>query len=104
MKRTIASLMFVGLISGGAAAYAQEATGPDPASPQEQSQSTTTSTTTTTSKSSSASKHQLMKECVARQQASNNTLSKDDARDACKAEMETQKDIRSASPQPDQPE
>jgi hypothetical protein len=104
MKRTIASLMFVGLLSTGAA-FAQEM-GPTPATPApEQSavtppaatQSTTTSTTTTTS-TDKMSKHEAMKNCVAREQSGNSSMSKSDAKKACHDAIKAQKDA-GAQPQ-----
>ena len=101
MKRTVASLMFVGLICGGTAAYAQDMA-PQSSSQQGYSQqqmtpnqTTTTSTTTTTS--SSSTKHEAMKDCVAREQAGNSSMSKDDAKKACHDAFKAQKDAQSAS-------
>jgi hypothetical protein len=100
MKRTVASLMFVGLISAGTA-FAQ---GMPQSSAQEQysqqqmapNQTTTTSTTTTTSGSST--KHEAMKDCVAREQAGNSSLSKSDAKKACHDAFKAQKDAQSSTP------
>jgi hypothetical protein len=104
MKRTLASLLVVGLICGGTAAYAQQAQ--QQSSTQDEysqsqttpNQSTTTSTTTTTSKSSS--KHEVMKDCVAREQAGNSTMSTSDAKKACHDAMKAQRDNQDNEPRP----
>jgi hypothetical protein len=107
MKRSLAALMIVGLISTGAA-YAQDA---QPQSstqdqyPQSQTapnQSTTTSTTTTTSSSGSSSKHEVMKDCIAREQAGNSTMSTSDAKKACHDAIKAQRDNQDNEPRPQQ--
>jgi hypothetical protein len=101
MKRTVASLMFVGLISAGSA-FAQDtmprSSAQEPYSQQQMApnQSTTTSTTTTTS--SSSTKHEAMKDCVAREQAGNTSMSKTDAKKACHDAFKAQKDAQSSTP------
>jgi ubiquitin len=113
-KYTAASLTCVGLLTAGAAAFAQGPQDPMTQSsasqtqsqqdeylrPQpSQSNSTSTSTTTTTSKSSS-SKHSAMKDCVARERAGDSTLSEKDAKKACHESMKAQKDNPDNQPQP----
>ena len=109
-KYTAASLTCVGLLTAGAAAFAQDPQDPmtQSATPQTQSQqdeylrpppNQSNSTTTTTSKSSS-SKHSAMKDCVARERAGDSTLSEKDAKKACHESMKAQKDNPDNQPQP----
>lgn len=109
-KYTAASLMCVGLLSSGAAAFAQDRPGHESAQ-QTQSQdeyssttpdrSTTTSTTTTTSTSdSSSSKHRVMKDCIARERAGDSTMSESEARKACHDALKAQSDNRDNEPRP----
>jgi hypothetical protein len=108
MKRSIAkhlaaSLICVGLLTAGAAAFAQEAPqSQDQYSRTSPHQSTSPSSTETTTPSggASSSKHEAMKDCVARERASNSTLSESDAKKACREAMKAQKDNRNNEPQP----
>ena len=111
VKYTAASLMCVGLLAAGAAAFAQDRPGHESAQ-QVQSQdeyssttpdqSTTTSTTTTTSRSdsSSSSKHRVMKDCVARERARDSTMSESEARKACHDALKAQSDNQDNEPRP----
>jgi hypothetical protein len=85
MKRTVASILFVGLMFSGAQAFAQEqhSMSTDPPSNQPSSQTNSPST---------SAKHQAMKDCMARQKANNSGMSKADMKKACKDEMKMQKD------------
>ena len=108
MKRSIgnhiaAALTCVGLLTAGAGAFAQEApqsqdqyTRPSP----NQSTSPSSTETTTPSGGPTSSKHQAMKDCVARERASDSTLSESDAKKACRDAMKAQKDNRNSEPQP----
>jgi hypothetical protein len=102
-KFTAASLMCVGLVATGGAAFAQDTVthdydrqtqtqGTNPSSSPNDSTSTSTSTTATTSNSNSSSKHQIMKDCVARERAGDSTLSESDAKKACHNAMKAQRD------------
>jgi hypothetical protein len=119
MKRTIAnntfrgtaaSLLCVGLLTTGAAAFAQETVGHESAQ-QSQNQdeysstspnrSTTNSTTTTTSTSkSSASKNRVMKDCVDRERAGDSTMSESEARKACHDALKAQSENQDNEPRP----
>jgi hypothetical protein len=106
MKRTLASLMFVGLISTGAAAYAQDRMGQDPAqrpSTEDQYSSMAPNQSTTTASTSKSSKHEAMKDCVAREQADNSTMSKSDARKACHDALKAQRDAQQGDRQDNEP-
>jgi hypothetical protein len=91
------------LLTAGAAAFAQEA-------PQNQDeymrtaphQSTTPSSTepTTPSGKSSSTKHETMKDCVARERSANSSISESDAKKACRDAMKAHKDNRNNEPQP----
>jgi hypothetical protein len=99
---TAASLLCVGLLTTGAAAFAQDTVGHDAAqqtrsqdeySSTSPNQSTTTSTTTTTSTSqSTSSKHRMMKDCVARERAGDSTMSESGAKKACHDALKAQSD------------
>jgi hypothetical protein len=49
-------------------------------------------TNTSTSSMTAAQKHQAMKDCVARETSNNSSMSKTDARKACKSQMKAQAD------------
>jgi len=66
MKRTVASILVVGLMFSGAQAFAQEQSSMNSAAmPSDQS----------TGQSTNA-KHQAMKDCMARQKANNSSMSR----------------------------
>jgi ABC-type glycerol-3-phosphate transport system substrate-binding protein len=93
MKRTVASLMFVGLLTAGAAAFAQDQSAAQPPPPMPTNTQSST-TTTTTSSTNMPSKHEVMKDCIAREQADNTSMSKSDAKKACHDAMKAQKDTQ----------
>jgi hypothetical protein len=117
-KYTAASLTCVGLLTVGAAAFAQDPQDPTTQSSAQQTQSqqdayqqpspshstsSSTTTTTTTSKSNSpSSKHRAMEDCVARERADNSSLSESDAKKACHDALKAQKDNPDNQPQPQQ--
>jgi len=108
MKRTFASVMFVGLVTASAAVFAQDARAPSPSEQQLQDQEqysqdryTTTapdSSSTSTTTTPRTSKHEEMKDCVAREQASNSTMSKSDAKKVCHDALKAQRDEQRANP------
>jgi hypothetical protein len=108
MKRSIgnhigAALTCVGLLTAGAGAFAQEAPqSQDQYTRQSPNQSTSPSSTETTTPSggSTSTKHQAMKDCVARERASNSALSESDAKKACRDAMKAQKDNQNSESQP----
>jgi hypothetical protein len=114
IKYTAAAFACVGLLTAGAAAFAQDPQDPmtqnsahqtqsqqDEYSRSVPNQSTSTSTTTTTSTSkSSSSKHQAMKDCVARERAGDSTLSESEAKKACHDALKAEKDNHDNEPQP----
>jgi hypothetical protein len=97
-KHIAASLTCVGLLTAGAAAFAQEApqsqdqysrTAPEQTQPT--SEPTTPSGKSSSPDSANSSKHSAMKDCVARERASNSSLSESDAKKACHDAMKAQK-------------
>ena len=101
MKRTLASLMFVGLLTAGAGAYAQDQSANQPPPPPPAGTQSSTTTTTTTSSANMSTKHKALKDCIAREQADNTSMSKSDAKKACHDAMKSQKDAqRNAESQP----
>jgi hypothetical protein len=99
MKRTLASVMFVGLITAGAGAFAQDTRMPDPAPDQEQYTQDRYSTPAPDESNrpmtaTRSSKHEQMKDCVAREQADNSSMSRSDAKKACHDALKAQRDER----------
>jgi hypothetical protein len=105
-KHTAISLTCVGLLTAGAAAFAQEVpqsqdqysrTSPEYSrtSPE---QSTSPSTETTTS--SNKSEHRAMKDCVARERARDSSQSESQAKKACHDALKSQKSNPDYEPQP----
>jgi hypothetical protein len=93
MKRTIGSVLFVGLICTGAPAFAQQDTS------QAETQSQTSADTSATTHMSP--QHQWMKDCIAKEQAGNSSMSTSDAKKACKEQAKTQKSNSEAPSQTD---
>jgi hypothetical protein len=92
MKRTIGSVLFVGLLCAGAQAFAQDANQPD-------TQTQTSADTSATTHMSA--QHQRMKDCIAKEQADNSSLSAADAKKACKAQAKAQKSNAESSSETD---
>jgi hypothetical protein len=93
-----ALLLCIGSMSG-AAAFAQDRVGHESAQQTQNQdeysstapkQSTTSTTSTTSSSKSSSSKHQVMKECVARERAGDSTMSESEAKKACHDALKAQ--------------
>jgi hypothetical protein len=82
MKRTIGSVLFVGLICTGAQVFAQDAS-------QSETQNQTSADTSATTHMSA--QHHWMKDCIAKEQADNSTISAADAKKACKEQAKMQK-------------
>jgi hypothetical protein len=110
VRGTATSLLCVGFLTTGVAAFAQDTVGHEAAqqtqnqdeySSTSPNQSTTTSTTTTTSTSkSSSSKHRVMKDCIARERAGDSTMSESEAKKACHDALKAQSENQDNEPQP----
>jgi ubiquitin len=99
-KHTAISLTCLGWLTAGAIAFAQEAPqSQDQYSRTSPHQSTSPSSTETTTPSSSKSDHSAMKDCVARQRASDSSVSESQAKKACRDTLKAQK----ANPDPQPP-
>jgi len=102
-KYTAVSLTCVGLLTAGAAAFAQEAPqSQDQHSRTTPQQSTSPSSTeqTTPGNKSSSSEQRAMKDCVARERAGDGTLSQSKAKKVCRDQLKAQKENPDNQPQP----
>jgi hypothetical protein len=109
-RYTATSLMCIGLLTTSVATFAQSQYPQEQSSsPQAQSQdeyrttspnpsNTNSPTNTTTNKSS---KHSQMQDCIARERAGDSTMSKSDAKKACRNQQKAEKsqDSQGARPQ-----
>src|SRR5258708_5818838 len=100
-KHTALTLTCVGLLTAGAAAFAQEAPqSQDQYSRTSPSQSTSPSSTEATTPGNSKSDHRAMKDCVERERAKDSSLSESKAKKACHDQMKAQKQNPDNQPQP----
>lgn len=92
---TAASLLCVGLLSGGGAAVAQ-----DQRSQTQEEYSTPNTQPSSTQSHSPSSKQDVMKECVKRERAGDNTMSESEARKACHDALRAERENQDNEPQP----
>jgi hypothetical protein len=78
MKWFLASMAVAGLLGGGTASFADDAAAPAAAS-------------ASASASASATKHQMMKDCMAKQKASESGMPKEQMKKACRDVTATEK-------------
>jgi len=90
-----ASLLCVGLLTAGGAAVAQ-----DQRSQTQEEYSTPNTQPSSTQSYSPSSKQDVMKECVKRERAGDNTMSETEARKACHDALRAERENQDNEPQP----
>ena len=92
---TAASLLCVGLLTAGGAAVGQ-----DQRSQTQEEYSTPNTQPLSTQSYSPSSKQDVMKECVKRERAGDNTMSESEARKACHDALRAERENQDNEPQP----
>jgi hypothetical protein len=93
---TAASLLCVGLLTAGSAVVAAQ----DQRSQRQEEYSTPNAQPSSTQSHSPSSKQDVMKECVKREHAGDNTMSESEARKACHDALRAERENQDNEPQP----